>query len=82
LTTLDINMSERADEPQEASPGGRPESGATVAIGVQASKCLRRSDENWRLAGYFAQMLYLVPRLRMVDLYLHSPIRPHGIVLN
>jgi hypothetical protein len=26
--------------------------------------------------------LHLVPRLRMVELYLHSPIRIHGTVLN
>jgi hypothetical protein len=26
--------------------------------------------------------LQLVPRSRMVELYLHSPIRFHGIVLN
>jgi hypothetical protein len=26
--------------------------------------------------------LHLMPRLRMVDLYFHSPIRLHGVVLN
>jgi hypothetical protein len=26
--------------------------------------------------------LHLLPRLRMVELYLHSPIRFHGMMLN
>jgi hypothetical protein len=44
------------------------------------SKWLHRWEENGRLAGYFAQtieiinlILHLVPRSRMVELYLHIP---------
>jgi hypothetical protein len=39
------------------------------------SQCVMRL---WRAADH----LYPVPRLRMVGLHLHSPIRLHGVVLN
>jgi hypothetical protein len=40
---------------------------------------------SWELSGRGVKLtisLHLVPRSRMVGLYLHSAICPHGIVLN
>jgi hypothetical protein len=46
--------------------------------GSQGTVCPRRSDLCLKVTTH----LHLVPKTRIVDLYLYAPIRLHGVVLN